>query len=227
MSSVSSHRDIVSRSRGDVVVGSSSRSSQQNQNQSVERARYASASSAGMTATDLDLDDLEDMVSEPSLRSSHSRQSGIQQHQQQKPEQSAALVQEIAHLRSQLQATTDMNDALRRELDLYETAKLTTTTTTSSTSQSPAVISPVSATAVGVAGVGGSTDSGLAGMTLEEHMVEIRALRLKLEESIKHNEKLRLTLEAQIRQQGNNAGGLYLFSFYSFNNGIGQDNSVI
>ena len=192
-SSSRKHGDVVTRDQGDVMDSSL---------RSVERARLGSMDSDHRSGI------MSDNISEPSPRSwqsaslpvgtpesqgrdvisrgqqgdvmgSRSHQGDVLSSRRSSSDQRTTEI--IAHLRSQLQASNDLNEALRRELELYETLKPT----------SPPPHNPAA----------GSTDSGLAGMTLEEHLAEIRALRAKLEESIRHNDRLRAALEELLKQE--------------------------
>ena len=108
---------------------------------------------------------------------------------------------EIAKLRAQLQTSQDLNEALKRELDLYESLK-----------SSRIGIGIQSSPSTGSHGIQTSSDSGLP-MTLEDHLAEIRSLRLRLEESVKQNDRLRVQLEKQLMENGSEPGEYRQFSY--------------
>ena len=97
---------------------------------------------------------------------------------------------EIYLLRGQLSASKDLNDALKKELSLYDTMSR----------NSPGVHNSHKMGSLSTQVGGGS--SGTGELSLREHLEEIRALRLRLEESIQQNNKLRELLEKQLASVG-------------------------
>lgn len=85
---------------------------------------------------------------------------------------------EIMVIQGQLQASQDLNDALKKELAVYEALHRETQ--------------------------GAPLSDG--GLNLKEHLEEIRRLRLRLEESIEQNNRLKETLERQLTEIGGNRG---------------------
>ena len=99
------------------------------------------------------------------------------------------LRKEIYLLQGQLSASRDLNDALKKELSLYDTL--------SRNSKS----GQKSGGLLGTSGVGNQGE-----LSLREHLEEIRALRLRLEDSIQQNNKLRELLEKQLANAGLDQG---------------------
>ena len=89
------------------------------------------------------------------------------------------LLRENNTLKLQLRDLQDVNDSLRGELSIYENLRQTVQ-----------------------AGLKGSSQASL----LERHLDEIRQLRLKLEQSLAQNDRLRAQLEKQLGGDGKESG---------------------